>query len=344
MTKRQAIRLILLWLATLGMGAIVGVLLFVQMTVSENNVITEVEITEAEIINDNFTDEKPVETNVSNSMVEEEVILPELPADIDFSHLVETQTPYWDVAAFNESGISNENWHTILVQNRFKIDLPITPLVSRDWQLIKKNKAIRILFRSAMDAKKDLLARKKEGKYSIQLISIEHNKFPLAVSLIRQLLKDGHYAYMHRTEAEFDGKFWYRVRVGFFKNIEDARAIGKEIHDKYKSDKWFAAKYWPVQPGPQELSRPILDLRQSLNKPWVIQLPLYTDKESALTDQGEFNIETEVSYLSQKLDSSGKIQYRLRIGFFETQKEANEKIFVLKKKISLFKKARLKHL
>ena len=49
----------------------------------------------------------------------------------------------------------------------------------------------------------------------------------------------------------------------------------------------------PVQPGPQELSRPVIDLRQPLNKPLVIELPLYDVQNKALKDLAELNTEIE---------------------------------------------------
>ena len=73
----------------------------------------------------------------------------------------------------------------------------------------------------------------------------------------------------------------------------------KEIVEKYKEEGVFTSKPWPVQPGPQELSRPVIDLRQPLNKSWVIQLPLYKNQSDALKDLAEISIETEFSYISQ---------------------------------------------
>ena len=148
------------------------------------------------------------------------------------------------------------------------------------------------------------------------------------------------YAYLQRTDVRFEGKFWYRVRVGFFKNLEDARTAGDEIFKKYQGYNYFSTKYWPVQPGLQELSRPVIDLRQPLNKPWVVQLPLYANQADALKDMGELNTETGFSYISQKLksSSSGKLEFRIRIGFFETKREAGGMIYKLKKKFPQFKR------
>ena len=65
----------------------------------------------------------------------------------------------------------------------------------------------------------------------------------------------------------------------------------------------FSENFIPVQPGPQELSRPVIDLRQPLNKPWVIEFPLYDVQNKALKDLAELNTEIDFSYISQKLKS-----------------------------------------
>ena len=197
-----------------------------------------------------------------------------------------------------------------------------------------------------MTAVKDILARKKRGKFSIQLISIEQEQFSHAVSLLKRLIHDGYYAYLQRTETKFEEKYWYRVRVGFFKNLEDARMTGREIIEKYKKEKLFPSKSWPVQPGPLELSRPMIDLRQPLNKSWVIQLPLYKNQSDALKDLADISTETDFSYISQKLDSasSEELLFRIRIGFFETKRDAQRKIYVLKKKLPQFKSFKTRHL
>ena len=188
--------------------------------------------------------------------------------------------------------------------------------------------------------------RKKRGKFSVQLVSIQEDNFQRAVSLMSRLLHAGHYAYLHRTDEKFEGKFWYRVRVGFFKNIEDARTAGKIIFEKFQDEDLFSEKFLPVQPGLQELSRPVIDLRQPLNKPWVIELPLYDVRSLAMKDIATLNKVIDFSYISQKLKSasSGKLQFRIRIGFFETKKEASGVIFILKKKFPQFKRMKRVHL
>ena len=326
------------------MGGVVGMLLYVQMGVQQENVLVSLDIETPEVKKDlsgigETLQEEASEPEAGTGSGAVAIGRADISTDIEFSHLVETESPFWNIFPLSSAGVSAENWHTILVQNRYKIDYTITPLIPRDWHLVRSNNEIRVQFRSELFALKDILARKKRGKFSIQLISIEHAQFPLAVSLLSRLLSDGYYAYLYRTDAKFEGKFWYRLRVGFFKNLEDARTSGKKIAEKYKSENYFSTTFWPVQPGPQELSRPVIDLRQPLNKPWVVQLPLNSSQTDVLKDMAELNIETDFSYISQKLESpsSGKMEFRIRIGFFETKREAGRMIYRLKKKFPQFK-------
>ena len=49
MTKKRIKRLLLLWLATLIMGGIVGMLLYVQMAVHQENVVASLELESAQL-------------------------------------------------------------------------------------------------------------------------------------------------------------------------------------------------------------------------------------------------------------------------------------------------------
>ena len=341
MNNKRAIRLLLLWMSTFLMGGIVLVLIYVQMSVNQVNIVSSVEI-------EHSTEESDKLTRDPDS----EILGPEpqpgaigtadISEDAEFSHLIEISKPFWKVSPISEPGVSAKYWHTILVQNRFKFDYTITPLSQREWHLVRINNSIRVQFRSELAEKKDILHRKKRGKFSVQMISIEEDKFQLAVSKMSRLLHAGHYAYLYRTNEKFDGKYWYRVRVGFFKNLEDARTEGKLMFEKFKDDELFNENFLPVQPAIQELSRPVIDLRQPLNKPWVIELPLYSELNKAMKDIATLNTEIDFSYISQKLKSasSGKLVFRIRIGFFETKKEAGGMIYKLRKKFPHLKKLR----
>lgn len=334
-----------MWFTAFVMAGVLWILIYPQMAEHQENVIATLIIEPQEEFNDNDTADQFAEDNGTFNENDDEVAERDSKGT-EWSHLVETNSPFWDVIPINNPGLSSENWHTIMVQNHNKFDSTITPLSPREWHLVSKKTSIRVQFPYEMTAVKDILARKKRGKFSIQLISIEHDQFSHAVSLLKRLVHDGYYAYLQRTETKFEEKYWYRVRVGFFKNLEDARMTGREIVEKYFEEGLFPLKFWPVQPGPQELSRPVIDLRQPINKPWVIQLPLYKNLSAALKDLAEISTETNFSYISQKLKSasSEELFFRIRVGFFETKREAQRIIYGLKRKLPQLKSFKTMHL
>ena len=345
MNKKRTLRLLLMWFTAFAMAGVLWLLIYLQMANNQENAVATLLIEPPEELNDNITTDQILEDNETSKDNDDEVA-EKISNGAQWSHLVETGSPFWDVIPISNPGVSSENWHTIMVQNHYKFDITITPLSPREWHLVRNKKSIRVQFPYEMTAVKDILARKKRGKFSIQLISIEHEQFSHAVSLLKRLIHDGYYAYLQRTETKFEEKYWYGVRVGFFKNLEDARMNGRGIIEKYQGERLFPSKSWPVQPGPQELSRPVIDLRQPLNKSWVIQLPLYKNQSDALKDLADISTETDFSYISQKLDSasSEELLFRIRIGFFETKRDAQRKIYVLKKKLPQFKSFKTRHL
>ncbi|MCS5551681.1 MAG: SPOR domain-containing protein [SAR324 cluster bacterium] len=345
MTKKRALKLLMMWFIAFAMAGVLCLLIYLQMADHQENAVATLVIGPPEELNDNDTADQFSEDNGTLKDNDDEIVK-KISNGTDWSHLVETDSPFWDVIPISNPGVSSENWHTIMVQNHYKFDSTITPLSPREWHLVSNKKSIRVQFPYEMTAVKDILARKKRGKFSIQLISIEHDQFSHAVSLLKRLVHDGYYAYLQRTETKFEEKYWYRVRVGFFKNLEDARMTGREINQKYHEEGLFPSKFWPVQPGPQELSRPVIDLRQPLNKSWVIQLPLYKNQSDALKDLADISTKTDFSYISQKLESSSseELLFRIRIGFFETKREAQRIIYGLKKKLPQLKSFKTTHL
>ena len=95
----------------------------------------------------------------------------------------------------------------LVLQNHLKINLPLTPETSRDWEWALAGDKIRIQFRSELDARKDILSRKKQGKYSVQLGSFKSDNFTEAISWTRRLIDEGYYTYLHRTEEKFEKKW-----------------------------------------------------------------------------------------------------------------------------------------
>ncbi|MBL4824887.1 MAG: hypothetical protein JKY07_06570, partial [SAR324 cluster bacterium] len=145
MTKKRVRRLLLLWLATFLMAGIVLILLYVQMVVHQENVVGSLEIESPEVTDDNTTIAESTEEAPESKLAVAGTV--DIPEGTELSHLVETDTPFWNVFPISSAGVSAVNWHTILVQNRFKIDYTITPHAPREWHLVRINNSIRVQFR-----------------------------------------------------------------------------------------------------------------------------------------------------------------------------------------------------
>ena len=261
------------------------------------------------------------------------------------SALFETSERYWNVFDVHRNEVPLNQWMTLLVQNRLKIDLSITPGKSRGWEWAESGSKIRVRFRSEMDAGKDILSRKKQGKYSVQLTSLDSVQFETAISWLQRLNHQGYYSYIQRTDETFEKRYRYRVRVGFFKNSEDALETGLNILSEFGNAEGISKQIWPVIPDSREFSRELIDLKQPRNKPWILELPLYDNLASALKDLASFAHITNFSYLSRKIQGATlQHHYRLRIGFYENRREARIQRKVLSRRRSLFKKAKPLHL
>ncbi len=278
---------------------------------------------------------------------EEAVAVPEEDAPHDTqaparSQMLEKGENYWEVTPPEAAETADNQWITLMVQNKSRLDLVEVPDASKDWEVGQDGQKLKIQFRSEVDAMKDILSRRNRGKYAIQLLSVPEDEFQVALDRVRTLMQDGRYAYLYRTEKPYEGKHWFRVRVGFFKNVDEAKAMGKEIYEAHQGRKLFPPGYWPVLPTPSELSRELIDLRQAINKPWVVQPPSYDTFQEAVQDLARFSSETELSYLSMWVDpDSGKATYRIRVGFYEQSGEASYVRTLLRRSFKEFQKARI---
>ncbi len=263
------------------------------------------------------------------------------PGKLEYAALVETSDQLWTPVDITKPADAQSNWQTIIVQNKYKLDYTIIPENTNTWNIIQDEKKLKIQFQGEVDDRKDILSRKKQGKYAVQVMSVEPERFERAVSLVRALVNGGYYAYLHRTDEKFDNKYWYRVRVGFFKTADEARSIGEEIYFRYRDQRNLPKNYWAVLPSPQELNRELIDLRTRQNKPWFLELPEYGSREKAIADLPLVAEVSNFAYLAYQRTEAKTIRYRLRLGFFETKLEAQKHLKTLGKIRKDFKKAEI---
>ncbi|MBP46040.1 MAG: hypothetical protein CL925_16775 [Deltaproteobacteria bacterium] len=258
------------------------------------------------------------------------------------SALVEAGDSYFNIFDQHINEQPLDQWMILVLQNHLKINLPLTPETSRDWEWALAGDKIRIQFRSELDARKDILSRKKQGKYSVQLGSFKSDNFTEAISWTRRLIDEGYYSYLHRTEEKFEKKYWYRVRVGFFKNTEDALEEGLKIQQRLRQSIQIEGRIWSVIPDSREMSRELINLKQPRNKPWVIQFPVYPKQNKALEDLALAALMSDFSYLSRKIDGKTlEPEFRIRLGFFETSSEAKKQKYKFARQWSIFKKSHI---
>ena len=265
-----------------------------------------------------------------------------MPSEALRAALLEVDQPYWEVIDRSNLGLATEGWQTVLIQNRLKIDYTVVPEYARDWEWVRDGRKIQVQFHAEIDAMQDILSRKKIGKYAVQMVSLPASDFSKALRLQQLLMADGHYAYLQRSEEQYAEQTWYRVRVGFFQDAEEAQLIGQEIFDKYSKSGEFSQDYWAVLPTSRELSRSLVDLQQPITKPWVIELPLQDSFAAAMEILPKFVERSDFSYLSQHFDpETQKMQFRIRVGFYETTGEARSSMYGLRNQYDGFRNARI---
>ena len=283
------------------------------------------EETEPELLTADSELEVEKEVPVQISKVEEASIV----TLVSQGALIETEEHLWNVITSANEESESARWHTILIQNEYKWDYTILPRDSRMWQIVQSGKELKIQLMTEREDRDDILSRNERGKYAVQILSVERQYFSRVLKILHDLVHDGYYAYMHRSKEKFKNNYWYRVRVGFFKTPEAAQRIGEEIYFRYRDIIDLPKNYWAVLPTQRELNLQLVDFQAQRNKPWFVELPLYDSQENAIEDLPELMDISDFAYLAYQ-NSKGKIQYRIRFGFFETQDEAQNKLVPLR--------------
>ena len=257
---------------------------------------------------------------VQSAEIEEETII----TTVSQGALIETEENPWHVLSSSSEKNESEGWHTILIQNEYKLNYTILPRDSRMWQITQSDTELKIRLMNEVSDQENILTRKEREKYAVQILSVERQHFGKALQVLHYLVHDGFYAYMHRTKQKFENKYWFRIRVGFFKTTEAAQSIGEEIYFRYRDEIDLPKNYWAVLPTQRELNRQLIDFQAQRNKPWFVELPLYDSQEKAIEDLPELIEISVFSYLAYKIMDK-KVRYRIRLGFFETREEAQNR-------------------
>jgi len=166
--------------------------------------------------------------------------------------------------------------------------------------------------------------RERKMKFALQLNSLPATDVVAALPFLRTLAEEGYYAYLYRTEQTLKKRgfkktqFFYQLRIGFFAGESDAMTVADEVKERFNDAKLITDQQWPVYPKYQEISGDLLDFRILRNQPWMIHLPPTANESDVFAQLKSASIHAPASYVLQRL-FRGRLQYRIRIGFFETK-------------------------
>ena len=249
--------------------------------------------------------------------------------EMEHSYIVEEGDNLWKIAKKHEVLNDPWKWKAILIQNRDKINYTIVSEETGRWKVIV-DPGKRLIIKPQEKEKSGISFNKtRKKRYALQLMSLNLDQLETAVDIVKFLIKDGYYAYLYRTREKISNpstgtlQFFYRIRIGFFETKAEVRNIGEEILERYMERRIFSDDFWPVLPSYQELSGELIDFGIQRTKPWIIQFSHRDNRTDAIGDFSALTSLVEFSYISQKKSREGGYQYRVRAGFYETQKEAN---------------------
>ncbi len=246
------------------------------------------------------------------------------------SFIMEEGDSLWKIAQKKEVLGDPRKWRTILIQNREKINYTVFSEETGKWKVMV-DAGRRLVFKPVDTAKsKTSFDRTRKKRYAVQLMSLNLNQLEKAVNIVKFLIKDGYHAYLYRTREKIKtpnssrAQYFYRIRVGFYETEREALDVGEEIIYQYEDKEIFPQDYWAVLPSYSELNGELIDFGIQRNKPWIIQLAVQNTREKAINDLKKITSLVDFAYISQKQKENQKFLYRIRVGFFETQREAQK--------------------
>ena len=80
---------------------------------------------------------------------------------------------------------------------------------------------------------------KNKHKYSLQLMAVKEINLSRLKEIAKILVDENYYAYIYKTpnkiknSSDFEGNYYFRLRIGFFQNKKDAKQIAYKLIKKY---------------------------------------------------------------------------------------------------------------
>lgn len=237
------------------------------------------------------------------------------------SYTVKPGDNLWAIA--RESGLVDNpwEWRTILMQNSDKIEYAFISEEEGAWKvMMAEGQELTV---DDPESKPPVLSGEK--KFAFQLASMGENGLRRATYVVRVMMKDGYYGYVNRGEK--DGQTYYRIRSGFYDSEDQAKSMAEEIRERYSKENYFPSDPWVFPSTNAEMSGEGMVFGAQLSSPWVVELSDKDTHGEALRDLRRISTRGSFSYIWQTRTSfSKRFVYRVRIGFFGSQKQAEEMI------------------
>lgn len=223
----------------------------------------------------------------------------------------------WGIAKGGQLVNSGWEWRTILHQNSEKIDYAFISKEEGAWKImLEAGRELKVA-----PADKNLRDPVVGKKWVIQLAALNEKLLKRAVNVVRLLIKNGHYAYLTRHEA--DGQVWLRIRSGFFDSKAEAEESAGKILTQFADKKLFPEKAEIYAATKEEKQGGNLVFGAQLTKPWVIELADRETHSATLKDLRKLRGSKKFAYIWQEKNAeTRRFVYRVRIGFFASEKSA----------------------
>jgi SPOR domain len=246
------------------------------------------------------------------------------------SFIMEEGDSLWKIAQRKDILGDPRKWKTILIQNREKINYTIFSEETGQWKVMV-DAGQRLVFKPKESSTTGTsFDRTRKKRYAVQLMSLNTDQLEKAVDIVKFLITDGYHSYLYRTRDKIkppsaeDAQYFYRIRVGFYETEQEALDVGEEIAYRYEGKHIFPMDYWAVLPSYSELNGELIDFGIQRNKPWIIQLGVRNSRQEAIEDLKTISTLVDFSYISQKQNDDDQFLYRLRVGFYETEQDAEK--------------------
>lgn len=237
------------------------------------------------------------------------------------SYTVKPGDNLWAIARESDLVDNPWEWRTILMQNSDKIEYAFISEEEGAWKvMMAEGQELTV---DDPESKPPVLSGEK--KFAFQLASMGENGLRRATYVVRVMMKDGYYGYVNRGEK--DGQTYYRIRSGFYDSEGQAKSMAEEIRERYSKENFFPSDPWVFPSTNAEMSGEGMVFGAQLSSPWVVELGDKDTHGEALRDLRRISNRGSFSYIWQTRTSfSKRFVYRVRIGFFASQKQAEEMI------------------